>query len=230
MLDLMASDESIADVRSALRQELEARLGDQRMREQVEELCLTAIRQIAKVVKYTPSMDLPIDEDAALPFNMELFRLIRHQPVMLLMAADRLIGLAERGRADDVFAQQVTPELIHEAALRLSGNSQALQHLGEWINQTQPKCDPSYGCKSAPCGNARLVPRAFVSPAAGRCLSRRCQMVRRKPRGNRPPISGPGCGRFLWCQLGRSRCALRVLLSCRSSGAYLTGWRRSVPT
>ncbi len=137
VLDLMASDESIADIRAALRHELAARLGNHRLREQVEELCLAAIQQISKSGEQIPTADLSGGEVADIPFDGALFRLIRHQPVMLLMAADRLAHLAECGWADLVFAQQLPRELIHEAALRLSGSSQALQHLCDWINQTE---------------------------------------------------------------------------------------------
>ncbi len=137
VLDLMASDESIADIRAALRHELAARLGNHRLREQVEELCLTAIQQISKSGEQIPTADLSGGDVADIPFDRALFRLIRHQPVMLLMAADRLAHLAECGWANLVFAQQLPRELIHEAALRLSGNTQALQHLSDWIDQTQ---------------------------------------------------------------------------------------------
>jgi len=73
VLDLMARDEAITDVRSALRHELEVRLGNHRLRDQVEDRCLIAIRQISRVVQHIP----------------------------------------------------------------MSGNTQALQHLGEWIDQSQ---------------------------------------------------------------------------------------------
>jgi len=137
VLDLMASDESIADVRSALRHELAARLGDHRLKDQVEELCLTAICRISKSGQQIAAAALPVDECADVPFDGELFRLIRHQPVMLLMAADRITYLAEQGHAHQALAQQLPRELIHEAALRLSGNSQALQQLRDWIDQTR---------------------------------------------------------------------------------------------
>ncbi len=135
VLDLMASDESIADIRSALRRELAARLGNHRLKEQVEELCLTAIPQVSQSGQHIPMTDLPLDELADVPFNRELFRLIRHQPVMLLMAADRLAYLAEQGHAHHAFTQQLPRELIREAAQRLTGNAQALQHLCDWIDQ-----------------------------------------------------------------------------------------------
>jgi len=136
VLDLMAADESIGDVRSALRHELGARLGNHRLREQVEELCLTAFRKISNVGEHiTP--DLSVDEQADLQYGAEVFRLIRHAPVMVLLAADRLVHLAERGQDRPLFSQQLPRQLIYETAQLLSGNIQALQHLGEWIGQSR---------------------------------------------------------------------------------------------
>jgi uncharacterized protein YjbI with pentapeptide repeats/energy-coupling factor transporter ATP-binding protein EcfA2 len=134
VLDLMASDESIADVRSALRRELETRLSDRQVREQIEPLCLTALGLISKRGKpATP--DLRLYHSAHLTFDPELFRLVRHQPVMVLLAADWLARLADAGRVHRVLLQQLSRELIHECALRLSGNPRALQHLREWIGE-----------------------------------------------------------------------------------------------
>ncbi len=142
VLDLMARNESIADVRSALRHVLEARLNDHRSREKAEELCLTAIQQISKAGQPIAMTGLSGDELAYEPFDIGLFRLIRHRPVMLLMAADRLAYLAERGCTHDALTHQLPRELIDEVASRLRCNSQELQycsvqHLSDWIDQSR---------------------------------------------------------------------------------------------
>jgi uncharacterized protein YjbI with pentapeptide repeats/energy-coupling factor transporter ATP-binding protein EcfA2 len=139
VLDLMAANESLTDVRSALRYELATQLHDHRLRENVGELCLTAIRQIPNVLSHTSAKKALAESLPELPFDTDLFHLIRHQPVMLLIAADWLADLAERGRAHHVFAQQLPRELIHEAALQVSGNSQAVQHLRDWIAESHPR-------------------------------------------------------------------------------------------
>jgi uncharacterized protein YjbI with pentapeptide repeats len=136
VLDRMAGDDSIADIRSALRRELNARLTDHQLREQVEKLCLMAFRQISYPLEHlAPDIYLSIDEQTEMPYDVELFRLIRHQPVMVLLAADRLARLAERGHDRSLFSRQLPRDLIQEAALLISGNAQALQHLREWISQ-----------------------------------------------------------------------------------------------
>lgn len=136
VLDLMAADASIADVRSALRSELAARLRDERLREMVEELCLTAFRRISSGSEHV-APDPRLDQGELGPHEAELIQLIRHQPVMILLAAERLIHLAECGQVRLVFSAHLPRQLIQEAALLLSGNTLALQNLVEWIDQSR---------------------------------------------------------------------------------------------
>jgi len=139
VLGVMAAAESIVDIRSALWRRLAAQVGAGRLREQVGELCLTAIQQISKPGQYTSPGNLPVDALAQIPVDAELFRLIRHRPVMVLMAADRLVHVAERGCVHGALAQRLPRELIQEAAVRLNGNREALQYLRGWMEETHPK-------------------------------------------------------------------------------------------
>jgi uncharacterized protein YjbI with pentapeptide repeats len=139
VLNAMASNKSITDIRSALRRELAEQLSDYRLQEQIAELCLTAVQQLSKVVRHEPAPNPHVDELAHVPLSTELFRLIRHRPVMLLVAADRLVHLAERGCAHNALAQQLPRELIREAGIRLNGSPKALQHLRDWMGRAHPQ-------------------------------------------------------------------------------------------
>ena len=95
VLDRMARDESIVDVRAAIRREL-AEWFDKHPRAQViaEDFCLTGVGQ-----NDNPALNLPLSRAGwrSCPERAtELLRLIRHRPVALLLAADRIKDIAER--------------------------------------------------------------------------------------------------------------------------------------
>lgn len=124
VLDRMARDESIANVREALHLELADRLGnDDGLRRRVETLCLAAVRQQAGGVSDARGKPLP----GPLP------RLVRHRPVALLVAADRIAAIIESGRADPALAGRHTRDLIREVAQRIAGNTRALDTLTGWM-------------------------------------------------------------------------------------------------
>ena len=62
--------------------------------------------------------------------------MIRHRSVGLLLAADRIRGIAEYGHVDSRFSQQFPLDLVQEA-LAITGNPLALQHLSKWIAQSE---------------------------------------------------------------------------------------------
>jgi uncharacterized protein YjbI with pentapeptide repeats len=136
VLDHMAGDDSIRDVRSALRRELTARLGAHPMRKQVEDLCLTVIQRTSNLQKVAPALEAPGDESALAAFAEELFRLIRHRPIQLLLAADRIAAIVQSGRAALALCHQLPRELIHEAALQIADDAVSLQHLRDWFNRS----------------------------------------------------------------------------------------------
>jgi len=139
VLDRMAGDESIGDVRTALWCELAARLDDSALRERVEDFCLTAIRPNSNLVLDLPLSNLPGGESAGVPFAVDLLRLIRHRPVAFLLAADRIATIVESGRISLALAYKLPRELIQEAARQIAGNTQSLQHLSDsltWDDRT----------------------------------------------------------------------------------------------
>ena len=91
VLDQMARNGSIADVRTALRCDLAVRFGQHvRARQLVQEFCLSALKQKANLVLDLPLSLLSGDPSRRAPQAMDLLRLVRHRPVALLLAADQI--------------------------------------------------------------------------------------------------------------------------------------------
>ncbi len=110
VLDRMARDESIADVRSAIRCELaEWFTKHPGARSIIENFCLTGVGNNDNPVLNFPlsalSHAMPKPEQHA----SDLLRLVRHRPVGLLLAADRIKDIAERGAGGIGFCLAVPP-------------------------------------------------------------------------------------------------------------------------
>jgi uncharacterized protein YjbI with pentapeptide repeats/energy-coupling factor transporter ATP-binding protein EcfA2 len=126
VLDRMARDESVDDVRTALRCELAARFDDLlNSRERIEDFCLTACR-LMDLVSAQPPVRLG---------SADLIRLVRHKPAQLLLAADRITEIVTRGHGKLALTHRLPRALIQEAARQITGNARALQHLNEWVGQ-----------------------------------------------------------------------------------------------
>jgi uncharacterized protein YjbI with pentapeptide repeats len=140
VLDRMARDESIIDVRAAIRFELAEWFNQHpQARVAAEDSCLAGLGHSANLVLNLPFYAIfrNVSQQARLAERM--CRLIRHRPVGLLLAADRIKEIAERGHADSAIARQLPYDLVQEAARTITGNAAALQHLSEWLNH----CDHS---------------------------------------------------------------------------------------
>ena len=103
--------------------------------ERIEDLCLTAIGENCNRVLDAPLSKLPGEEATAQALAVAVLRLVRHRPVRLLLAADRITSILEDGRVKMSLARQLPRELIEEAALRIADNTQALQHLSDWLTR-----------------------------------------------------------------------------------------------
>ena len=133
----MASDESIGDVRTALRYELASRLDDSAPYDQIEQLCLAAISRSSSIMLGRSSSDPPSDESAGISRGLELFHLVRHRPVALLLAAKRIATITEQGRPSIFLNRRMPHDLIQEAARLIGENALSLQHLNDWVNQSE---------------------------------------------------------------------------------------------
>ena len=192
VLDRMARDESIGDVRTALR----ARAGgaDRRARpiprERIEDLCLRRVRRNGAAGAGPPWPRSWTGGEAA---GEHLARLIRHRPAALLLAADRIAAIIECGQLDAVLADRLPA--------RAGARSRAAdrgEHRGdpasERVDQGQPRRHPPPRRQPAPRRDARLAARSGLPAAPGGCRSRRGRLARAGPRGGQP-AAAPNCER-----------------------------------
>ena len=135
VLDRMACDESIADVRAAIRGELSEWFKNIHARAVTEDFCLTGIGQDADLVLNVALSTLSGDTPIRVHYAEKLLRLVRHRPVALLLAADRIKDLVERDRAESIFSHRFSYDLVQEAALAIAGNKEVLRHLSEWLER-----------------------------------------------------------------------------------------------
>ena len=139
VLDQMARDESIVDVRAAIRNELADRFDEHRgARTITEDFCLASLVQdSSKPVSDLPLSSLSGDRPKRLAAAEAMARLIRHRPVALLLAADRIKNFAAYGHAESAFAHRFPHDLVQEAARAIAGSAQVLKHLSEWLNGSE---------------------------------------------------------------------------------------------
>ncbi len=80
-------------------------------------------------------LDLRVDKETASgeAAGVRLARLIRHRPVALLLAADRIAAIIEGRHAKPVLDEHYPRELVLEVSRRIKGNAAAIRHLGEWF-------------------------------------------------------------------------------------------------
>jgi uncharacterized protein YjbI with pentapeptide repeats/energy-coupling factor transporter ATP-binding protein EcfA2 len=146
VLDRMASDESIGDVRTALRGELAARIAaDSVPWERVQDRLVEVFRADshepldASISKILTSSGGHRD---GVPREGDFACLIRHRPAALLLAADRIAAMIEVGRPKRVLADRYPRELVLEVARRIAGSTAATQHLDEWIKGNERAVHP----------------------------------------------------------------------------------------
>jgi uncharacterized protein YjbI with pentapeptide repeats len=136
VLDRMAGDESIADIRAAIRRKLSELLEKHpRARAITEDFCLAGVGENANLVLNLAVSTLSCDTPNRVQHAAELLRLVRHRPVALLLAADRIKDLVEQGHPAPIFSQRFSYDLVQEAAVAIAQNVVALQHLRYWLGR-----------------------------------------------------------------------------------------------
>jgi uncharacterized protein YjbI with pentapeptide repeats/energy-coupling factor transporter ATP-binding protein EcfA2 len=134
VLDRMIADESVAGVRQALRRELSSRLGVEALRERVGDYCLW------KSDIPVPKPPDIIERDAWRSQDEALHRLIRHQSVRLLVAADRLVDELATADAHCKFLSRRLPrELVREAGLVIRERPEAILRLATTADGDDPR-------------------------------------------------------------------------------------------
>jgi uncharacterized protein YjbI with pentapeptide repeats/energy-coupling factor transporter ATP-binding protein EcfA2 len=205
VLDRMAADESIGDIRTALRQELAERIGDRRsLRESIGDLCLNAICRNVNLSQDQPTAELLREGSSAARWA----RLIRHQPAALLLAADRLTTIIENGQ-DRLLKSRTHPrDLVREASLRISASPHAREHLHMWTSYDTFR---------------------IIQPLAASLLHAAVPDWRPDP-GSRPRLEGAYLDGVQWSGLNLERADLRkaVLRGADLSAANLANVRASL--
>jgi uncharacterized protein YjbI with pentapeptide repeats len=119
-LEGLAADESLADARSALHRHLEAHLRDTDLLERARSACLNALARQEPVT---------LDKLAKPGFERGLLRVLRHEAVRLLLAAER-VAADLHGDADaDFLARRLPRELVEAAAALIANDRPAQEHL-----------------------------------------------------------------------------------------------------
>jgi uncharacterized protein YjbI with pentapeptide repeats len=140
----MVRDESIGDVRTALRHALADRLDDYpALRRDLEDFCLTAIGEnLERSLDFLLFGLLGAGAAGQAP-GMVPPRMVRHGPVALMLAADRITSLLEDDPTCTFLARPLARELVEEAARGVTGSRAALRHLeGAMIRSDQSSVHP----------------------------------------------------------------------------------------
>jgi energy-coupling factor transporter ATP-binding protein EcfA2 len=127
VLDQLAGDESLPDLRSALHRYLETQLPDTDAVERSRSGCLNVLA--------LGGMNAPeAAQELAKPgFPKELLGVLRHEAVQLLLASERIAADLHEGNDCDYLACHLPRELIVAAAEFARNDPRALEHLGRLL-------------------------------------------------------------------------------------------------
>jgi uncharacterized protein YjbI with pentapeptide repeats len=148
VLDRMATDEAIGDVRTALGHELDERMRDGVLRRLVGALCVNAIRkqqavEFGEVLATRPEEGMSTRWlSGSLEGDRALVRLLRHPPVQLLMAAGWMADDLIRRGPRDVLAGWLPRALVQETGRLIARSAEALETLNLLLGGNDRKCDP----------------------------------------------------------------------------------------
>jgi uncharacterized protein YjbI with pentapeptide repeats len=123
VLDRLAADPALPDPRRALHRYLEEHLTDTDLLERARSACLNAVASPgADLLKMLAGLARP-------GFADNLIRILRHEAVQTLLAAER-VAADLHGDADcDYLAERLPRELVKAAASLIAGDEEAMDHL-----------------------------------------------------------------------------------------------------
>lgn len=123
-LDRMVQETSVGSARDALRRDLLLRLPDGEVGANVQERCLLTIvatsRTAPEELAFNPSW--PVEDP-------QLIRLLRHRPIWILLAAERVATALAGDPTPDFLQHRFPRELVAESALLVRRSPQALARL-----------------------------------------------------------------------------------------------------
>jgi uncharacterized protein YjbI with pentapeptide repeats len=136
VLDRMIADPSITGPRAVLRNELAERLPDVEHRRRIEADCFNAIAIYHRdAIRRAECLRLHSPDE-------ELFRLIRHRPAQLLLAAGHIAGVVKQGERYDSLALTLPRDLVLEAASRISNDPESVDRLHCLIKSSDRRIHP----------------------------------------------------------------------------------------
>ncbi len=120
VLDQLAADPSLLDARAALGRYLDAQLSDTDLVERARSACLNAL------IRGDGGPPAPA---GATGFAPGVARVLRHPPVQLLLAAERIVADLRTEADCDCLARRLPRALVRAAAADIAGDERAMQHL-----------------------------------------------------------------------------------------------------
>jgi uncharacterized protein YjbI with pentapeptide repeats len=123
VLDQLANDPSIPDVRGALGRYLQDQLPDTDLVERARSGCLNAL------TNRDAGRPSPAESLVAAGFAPDVVRILRHAQVQLLLAADRVVADLRTQADCDCLALRLPRALVQAVAADIAGDDRALQHL-----------------------------------------------------------------------------------------------------
>lgn len=127
VLDQLADDPSIPDVRGALGRYLRGHLSDTDLIERARSVCLNMLT--------TPSAEAPSTDEtlAAAGFTGDVVRALRHAPVQLVLATERAVADLQTPNDCDFLALRLPRALVQAVAADIAGDDRALRHLRDLL-------------------------------------------------------------------------------------------------
>jgi uncharacterized protein YjbI with pentapeptide repeats len=133
VLDRMAGNESLVSVSQALREELDGGLSEPSLRSRAETFSLAVFTKDERYAKKAR-------EELGKRLDAKTLRLLRHDAVRLLLAADRLAGALERAGGEKTLERRLPRDLLNAVAAVASPT--AIENLKRWIEKPNGSCHP----------------------------------------------------------------------------------------
>jgi uncharacterized protein YjbI with pentapeptide repeats/energy-coupling factor transporter ATP-binding protein EcfA2 len=127
VLDRLADDTSLPDVRWALHRHLDAQLPDTDLLQRARSACLNA------VAAGRPNGPQPVEQLGKAGFVPGLVRVLRHPEVQRMLAAERVAADVREGADCDCLALRLPRALIRSAGALLAGDDRGLERLRELV-------------------------------------------------------------------------------------------------
>jgi uncharacterized protein YjbI with pentapeptide repeats len=127
ILDQLAADESIPDVRSALRQFLEQQLPDTDVVQRSRNACLNLLTAPKELKEQHPLLFSPPG------FTPSLARVLRHPAIQYLLAAERIVADLNDDSGCDYLACRLPRELVRAVGRQQPASNRAIEKLQAFV-------------------------------------------------------------------------------------------------